>query len=148
MTVSMNILTLDFDEMEKFLQRKAVMGSFYQKLFNHGFQHFKLLIALGGLTVSNETPLPWVCFQNAFIRQFADGFLDSIRIHPQFAADDPHGGHLLTGNQLAGGNRLLHRSDDLFVDRLTGLEGKEKWQHLTVLNVVVQLIQIKGKTFH
>ena len=82
-----------------------------------------------------------MAFQDALDREPADGFLDGVRIDRQLAANGADGGHLLAGVELAGGNRLLHRSYDLLVDRLAQLEVDKERQHATVLVVVIQMVQ-------
>jgi hypothetical protein len=122
MIVSMDFLALFLDEIEKIGSTQAVVRSFNEQLFDEWLEGLELLRAQRGPAVCHKAALPRVTFEDTLIGESANGLLDGVRVHAELAANDANRWHLLPWLKLANRNRLLYRSNDLFVDRLAQLE--------------------------
>ena len=117
------------DELEEPGFADAVVRRFDKKTFDQGREGFGLgLFGRGGFP-SHEAPLAGMDFQNALGGQFADGFLDRVGVDPKFLAEGSHRREPVAGEEPLGSDGAFHGMDDLFIDRLAGLELDGKGKH-------------------
>jgi hypothetical protein len=125
--IEFSLFGLDQLEEEGFAD--AQVRRFDQELLDQGAEGFDLGLPGGGALRPHKAPLPWMNLQNALGREFADGFLNGVGIDPELLADGAHGREPVARQKPPGCHGAFDGMDELFIDRLTGLELDGKRKH-------------------